>query len=394
MPQLPSEHGKASVAFCGFAYCGEGTVDSAMRSRKDSNALIPMISIKKYLDMEAPKQPSESPSLDHLDQGAMECYRSILSCIGRNAIRVCPGFGVDLEASLRGLGNRLTVTPTVESMQLTETQVEVLVGEWGEKTSDHFKEKADEVKELLIALAKAAESVGTKDLGYSNRFKGLINRLEQIADFDDLTKIRSTIVERANEMKLGVNQMTEDSQRLVADLKAQVSVYETRLKSVEHLAYQDELTLVANRRGIEDRMRSNIANGQAFCVVMLDLNHFKRVNDRYGHVAGDDLLKQFAKELQMNTRSGDLVGRWGGDEFVLVLSCEAFNAQTHIDRIQDWVFGKYTIMAGAEKTPIAVQLDASVGAAAWRPGETVEQVIENADKAMYLHKNRARLQVV
>ena len=353
-----------------------------------------MISIKKYLDMEAQEVPAELPALNRLDPEVMECYRSVLSCIGKNAIRICPGFGVDLEAGLRGLGNRLSVTPTVDSMLLAEPQVEVMVAEWGEKTSDHFKEKADEVKELLIALAKAAESVGTKDLGYSTRFKGLINRLEQIADFDDLTKIRSTIVERANELKVGVNQMAEDSQRLVADLKAQVSVYETRLRSVEHLAYQDELTLVANRRSVEERMRCNIANGQAFCVVMLDLNHFKKVNDRYGHVAGDDLLKQFAKELQMNTRSGDLVGRWGGDEFVLVLSCEAFGAQTHIDRIQDWVFGKYTIQAGADKAPVVVQLDASVGAAAWRPGETVEQVIENADKAMYLHKNRARLQVV
>ena len=189
-----------------------------------------MISIKKYLDMEAPEPAAASPESNHLDPGAMECYRSVLSCIGTSAIRVCPGFGADLEAGLRGLGSRLSVTPTVESMLLTETQVEILVAEWGEKTSDHFKEKADEVKELLIALAKAAESVGNKDHGFSNRFKGLINRLERIADLDDLTEIRSTIVERANELKIGVNQMTEDSQRLVADLKAQVSIYETRLR--------------------------------------------------------------------------------------------------------------------------------------------------------------------
>jgi len=101
----------------------------------------------------------------------MECYRSVLSCIGTNAIRVCPVSAL-IWKPVCGSWQRLSVTPTVESMLLTETQVEVLVAEWGEKTSDHFKEKADEVKELLIALAKAAESVGTKDLGYSNRFKG------------------------------------------------------------------------------------------------------------------------------------------------------------------------------------------------------------------------------
>jgi diguanylate cyclase (GGDEF)-like protein len=116
------------------------------------------------------------------------------------------------------------------------------------------------------------------------------------------------------------------------------------------------------------------------------------VNDKYGHVAGDELLKQFAKELQMNARSGDLVGRWGGDEFLLLLCCDEIGAQSHIKRIREWVFGKYTIQSGADKTPIEVQLDASVGVADWHSGETVEQVIENADKAMYLEKNRSRMQ--
>ncbi|MGC1461352.1 MAG: GGDEF domain-containing protein [Terracidiphilus sp.] len=351
-----------------------------------------MISIKKYLDMDLQELPAAGSLSGRLDEATMECYRSALSCIGANATRIYPGIGADLESRLRGLGNRLSVTPTVESLALTETQVEVLVGEWGERTSDHFKGKADEVKELLIALAKAAESVGNKDEGYSLHFNELIGRLEQIADLDDLTKIRSSIVERVTELRDGVDQMARASNRLVTQLKAEVSTYETRLKSVEHLAYRDELTMVANRRSIEERMRSNIASKQPFCVVMLDLNHFKHVNDKYGHVAGDELLKQFARELQMNARSGDLVGRWGGDEFLLLLCCDEVGAQSHIKRIRDWVFGKYTIQAGADKTPIEVQLDASVGVADWHSGESIEQVIENADKAMYLEKNRSRMQ--
>ncbi len=247
-----------------------------------------MISLKKYLDMDA---LALSVPQDHLDIEAMECYCAVLSSIGKNAIRIVPGLGADLEANLRGLGCRLSVTPTAALLKQTETQVETLLEEWGERTSEHLKGKTDEVKQLLIALAQAAESVGTRDQGYSQQFRELTGRLERIADLNDLTEIRSSLVKRVTELKDSVNQMAQESGELVARLKAEVSVYETRLKTAEHLAFRDELTLVANRRSVEERVRLNINNGQTFCVAMVDLNRFKSVNDKYGHLAGDDLLK-------------------------------------------------------------------------------------------------------
>jgi hypothetical protein len=72
--------------------------------------------------------------------------------------------------------------------------------------------------------------------------------LERIADLDDLTEIRSSPVNPVTELRNSVNQMAHDSQELVAHLKAEVSIYETRLKAAEHLAFRDELTRVANRR--------------------------------------------------------------------------------------------------------------------------------------------------
>jgi diguanylate cyclase (GGDEF)-like protein len=346
-----------------------------------------MISLKKYLDMDTLDFPIPQ---DCIDLEATECYCAVLSSIGKNANRIVPGIGADLEANLRGIGRRLSVDPTAKVLKHAASEVEVLLEEWGERTSEHFKSRTDEVKQLLIALAKVAESVGTRDQGYSSQFNELTSRLERIADLDDLTEIRSSLVNRVTELKDNVKQMARESEELVAHLKAEVSIYETKLKSAEHLAFRDELTLVANRRSIEERVRRNIENQQMFCVVMLDLNHFKQVNDQYGHLAGDDLLKQFAKELQLNTRSGDLVGRWGGDEFVVVLSSDSLGAQMHIDRIQQWVFGKYRIQGGPDSKPFEIRIDASLGVAEWHPGETMQQVFENADNAMYIEKNVSR----
>ena len=107
---------------------------------------------------------------------------------------------------------------------------------------------------------------------------------------------------------------------------------------------------------------------------MLDLNGFKQINDNYGHLAGDQLLCQFASRLGLNSRSGDLVSRWGGDEFVVVLNCDTDGARAHIARIHESVFGKYTLRDDAENE-LGVQVDAAVGLAQWRPGQTMQQLI-------------------
>ncbi|MFZ0747272.1 MAG: GGDEF domain-containing protein [Terracidiphilus sp.] len=349
-----------------------------------------MISLKKYLDMEALEPFKDEDSFDALNSQTAECFQALLSSIGRSASQVYPNLGVDLEESLKGLQCRLSVSPTFESLNVTEKQVEILLAEWGGRTSGYFKGKADEVKELLIALANAAECVGHKNQGHSRQFKDLTDRLERIADLDDLTEVRSSLINRVTELRNSVNQMALDSQELVAHLKAEVSIYETRLKAAEYQALRDELTRVANRRSVEERVHWNIENRQPFCVVMLDLNRFKHINDKYGHFVGDKMLKQFAKELQLNTRSGDLVGRWGGDEFVVVLGGDAISASSHIGRIRDWVFGKYTIELEDKKKPLEIWVDASIGVAEWRSGETIQQVIEKADTAMYVEKNRLR----
>lgn len=348
-----------------------------------------MISIKKFLDSDMSEVPIQKEEADELTVAATECFRALLAVIGKNAAEISPVLGSNLESNLQGLGRRLAVEFTPGSLRRTEKQIEVQLDEWGARTAQHFKSMADEVKELLIALAKTAESVGSRDQGYADKFKDLTGRLEKIGDLNDLAQIRSTLVERVTELRSSVDQMTRENQELVSQLRAEVSTYESKLKSVETLALKDELTQVANRRSIEERIRWNIANAQEFSIAVLDLNGFKKVNDTYGHLAGDDLLKQFAGELELNTRSGDLVGRWGGDEFIVVLTCNLQRAQEYVERMRHWVFGKYTVReAGGPAYELPVS--ASVGVAEWHAGETMADLIAAADAGMYTDKRQSK----
>jgi diguanylate cyclase (GGDEF)-like protein len=347
-----------------------------------------MISIRKYLDSDRPGPAAAGSQPDELSQVCLACYRAVLLVMGKSAAQVCPGFGVDLETGLRGLEQRLAYEQSPQALNRTEQLVEVHLQEWADRSSEHFKAQAQVVKELFIALARTAESAGSRGQGFSSHYNELVGRLERIADLDDLTQIRSSLMKNVADLKVSIDEMTRNHRQLVDQLRTEVSTYEAKLKSAEPLAFKDELTGMANRRILEERIRLNIESGQEFSVVMLNLSQLQQVNQQHGRLAGDDLLKQFARELRLNTRSSDLVGRWGGGEFVIVLAGDAQAAKAYLERMQDWVFGKYTIQSGSK--PFEIHVDASMGMAQWRSGKTVELLIAEADSARYIAESHAQ----
>src|SRR5271166_3964333 len=345
-----------------------------------------MISLKKYLDTDAGQPYISEPDPSELLAAALKSYRSALLAMGKSGARACPVVGSDLRQNLARLESRLSCDLTPFLVQETETQVEEHLQKWGSHTEEYFKAKANDVKELLIVLARTAESLGERDQRYANQFSQFTSRLQAIADLEDLTQVRASLVQRATELKTYVDQMEADSHQSIAQLRAEVSTYETKLKAAEELALRDSLTGLANRRNVEERIERRVANQKMFCVVILDLNRFKLVNDRYGHLAGDSLLKQFSGELRANLRSTDLVGRWSGDEFIALLDCDLETAKAQIARMRQWVFGEYTLQLSPDAGKAKVTVDAAVGVAECKPGDTIQAVIERADAAMYKEK--------
>jgi len=136
-------------------------------------------------------------------------------------------------------------------------------------------------------------------------------------------------------MRSYVDRMTEAGQSLLKQLQTEVSNYEKKLQAAEELVMRDLLTGLSNPRNVVERIASRIAKGEPFCVVILDLDKFKNVNDGHGHLAGDCRLEQFAKELRSSSRSVDNVGRSGGDEFILILDSDFAGAKLQLERTKN-----------------------------------------------------------
>jgi diguanylate cyclase len=349
-----------------------------------------VISLKKYLELDADELKKHiGPGPEDILAAAIASYCAALTAMGESGVQACPPVGADLQRNLIRVAERLTAKQvTIPLLKENEDRVEQQLQKWGDRSAEYLKQKADEIKDILLMLTHTAESLSERNQRYSVQFSGFTVRLQQMAALEDLPQIRASLLESAAELKECVDEMEEDGRESAAKLKADVVIYQTRLEDAEHRASRDSLTGLDNRATVEGQIVRRIAKREPFCVAILDLNGFKEVNDKYGHLAGDDLLKQFGTELRSIVRSTDIVGRWGGDEFMVLLDCSYEQATGYMERQQKWLFGDYTLATPQEK--LKVHLTASVGIAEWQRGETMEQVIARADAAMYKRKEEAR----
>jgi diguanylate cyclase (GGDEF)-like protein len=163
---------------------------------------------------------------------------------------------------------------------------------------------------------------------------------------------------------------------------------------VERQALVDGLTGLANRRQCEETLEDELARverfGGALAVVVADLDWFKDVNDRHGHPAGDAVLREFAVLLQETVRDVDLAGRWGGEEFVLVLPGTDLEGGVQLaERIRILLEGRALLAADGSPIPVT----ASFGVAAVPPTKAASDLFAAADAAMYEAKRAGKNRV-
>lgn len=172
---------------------------------------------------------------------------------------------------------------------------------------------------------------------------------------------------------------------------ATTTVDRDRLDELERQTLSDPLTGVGNRRFAELHLRARheelLRLGRGFGVLFVDIDHFKDFNDRHGHATGDEVLRAVARTLAASVRDGDVVGRWGGEEFLVVMG--AVSAQTvaaAAERLRSLVDASSLRRPGGQELRITV----SIGATCARAGESLTDLLERADRFLYQSKASGR----
>lgn len=161
-------------------------------------------------------------------------------------------------------------------------------------------------------------------------------------------------------------------------------------KRLETMATTDQLTGLASRHAyeilMEQALRDSRRSGQPLALVILDIDGFKAVNDRFGHVAGDRVLCGVGNAMRASLRSSDIICRWGGDEFLVALrNCDLSNAERLAEAMRQTVAGADFTFNG-----VSIPVTVSLGVAVLRPDESGEDLVVRADAAMYSAKQEGR----
>lgn len=204
------------------------------------------------------------------------------------------------------------------------------------------------------------------------------------------------LIQRVEQEARDMAVRSESLARHLAGAAERISVLERSLDDVRRDAATDGLTGLHNRRAFDGRLRelagSAMNSGDSVALLMVDIDHFKRVNDKWGHQIGDQVLRLVAAMLTASVRPEDFLARYGGEEFAAILpGATPGEAHAVAERVRRGFEGRQLVVRNSGKAIGGVTL--SVGGACYEPGEPMAAWIDRADAALYAAKQGGRNQV-
>jgi diguanylate cyclase (GGDEF)-like protein len=312
-----------------------------------------------------------------------------------------PSISLSIGDDLKSFCLKIGDNPSLIFEQSIQKEMEQFIAQRFEVDRKIVARKTADIARLISLMNKYLSDAIQSNTGGSNNIQTIKKELEAIqaanSTKDDLQKLQTKLVQAAikieNEMST-VNENLKSGQSEVQILEQKVKKLEEELKATKLQNKIDYLTGALTRTAYEDALRSTedlyIRHGQDYAIVFFDIDYFKKVNDTYGHEAGDVILKTFASLIIKLTRESDVVGRYGGEEFVSIVHyTNSSELYKYVSRIKS-VIANNKFLYKDIKLPITF----SAGVELRSNNSSAQQTLLNADKLLYEAKNSGRNKIV
>lgn len=337
--------------------------------------------------MGSPEIPPNSVAMQHAEMphadmpAALKCYLSSILEVAEALEAISPEISATYREPLLLLHSRLSTDASPQALEESGNALHEILQGFCQKARLRNEALARDLNQTLTMVTRTEDTSAGRNVQHVERLVDFVDRLESAVRSGDLPRL----VRQTSELRDFAQSIELDSRDDFARLRQKMIEIQRRLHEVELLATLDPLTGVANRRDLQRELMARMDSRQEFCVLLFDLNGFKEINDQFGHLLGDEVLKQLAARLSGQVRARDYVCRWGGDEFVAILACDLSIAESRSVQIAERLNGAYQILGDGRE--IHVEVAVTVGLAQYCSGESQEQLFRRVDESMYRQKH-------
>ncbi len=261
----------------------------------------------------------------------------------------------------------------------------------------HLHDAQDRLKAMLASFVDRLVEFSDTTSGYHDKIELCVQKISQASDISELSEVLDVVMQETRAIQLNAQRSRDElreMRRRVEETEKEVDRLQTELAETSEMIRIDPLTGALNRKGMDDALEREAARAlrheAMLCLGLLDIDNFKKLNDTYGHQAGDEALKHLATVIRETLRPQDTLARYGGEEFLILLPDTTLDAAVQtLTRLQRELTRKYFLHDNQK-----MLITFSAGVAELGREEAAKDAVKRADAAMYLAKRAGKNRVV